>query len=223
MDSRPTAVVYVDGFNLYRRCLEGRNGVKWLDIRKLCESILPDFNLVGIEYFSANLRQAVTLDSAAISRQQIYFRALRTLSPFLEIRLGKFRADKRYLPVVPVQVDGDTGELVRAAVLKIEEKGSDVHLAARMVADSLTGRCDYVVLLSNDSDHAPQIEMLTNEFDRKVGLILPYLESKRSSKQLRNLKVEFARTIPLELLVASQFGHEMQDETGTFKMPACWA
>jgi uncharacterized LabA/DUF88 family protein len=223
MQERQTVVVYIDGFNLYRRSLEKRQGVKWLDLEKLSRNLLPDYEVVGVEYFTANIKPTVNQDPRASTRQQIYLRALATLSPFLKIHFGQFRADKRYMPLIPQQIDPITGELKKVAVLKIEEKGSDVHLAARMVADSITGRCDVVVLLSNDSDHFHQLEMLTKEYGKKVGLILPFLETKRSSKQLRSLNLEFSREITVEALKTSQFPSSVDDAVGRFTMPETWA
>jgi len=198
MKARETAIVYVDGFNLYRRALEGLPGVKWLNLEVLCRHLLPDFDLIAVEYFTANLKPGTVDDPNSVPRQQTYLRALRTLSN-VRIHLGTFRADKRVLTILPKTFDPTTGEPMRVTVLKIEEKGSDVNLAARMVADSLTNRADVVVLLSNDSDHVGQISMLTNEFQKRVGVISPFQEEKRASKHIRSLNLEFfgsSRAIP---------------------------
>jgi hypothetical protein len=44
--------VYVDGFNLYYGALKG-TPYKWLDIRKLCELLLPNNHINQIKYFTA--------------------------------------------------------------------------------------------------------------------------------------------------------------------------
>ncbi|WP_420366202.1 hypothetical protein AAEP80_05020 [Curtobacterium sp. L3-7] len=38
---KPTAAVYVDGFNLFRRALRGRGDLEWLDLELLCSHLLP--------------------------------------------------------------------------------------------------------------------------------------------------------------------------------------
>jgi hypothetical protein len=50
---RQRTIVYVDGFNLYYRCLRGTPH-KWLDLLALSRSILrPSNDIVRIRYFTA--------------------------------------------------------------------------------------------------------------------------------------------------------------------------
>jgi hypothetical protein len=46
--------VYVDGFNLYFGCIK-RTPNKWLNIRKLCETLLPRNQIDCIKYFTAKV------------------------------------------------------------------------------------------------------------------------------------------------------------------------
>ena len=62
--------VYVDGFNLYYRCLRN-TPYKWLDIHKLCQLILPKNSIHRIRYFTA-LVDARPNDPAQPQRQQAY-------------------------------------------------------------------------------------------------------------------------------------------------------
>ncbi|MCU1482092.1 MAG: hypothetical protein JWQ19_2878 [Subtercola sp.] len=78
MDTRPTARIYVDGFNLYRRCLQSHNDLKWLDLFRLAEVLMPDHIITHVDYFTAHLRQGILADPVAPVRQQMYLRALRT-------------------------------------------------------------------------------------------------------------------------------------------------
>jgi hypothetical protein len=48
------AWVYVDGFNLYYGAVKD-TPYKWLDIRKLCELLLPEFSVGRIKYFTARV------------------------------------------------------------------------------------------------------------------------------------------------------------------------
>lgn len=218
---RPTAIVYVDGFNLYRRSLQGRRGVKWLNPIALAEYLLPDYQVLRVHYFSARVKPGIDPDESAPQRQQAYLRALATLEPRLFVTLGTFRADARDMISLPKLAD-ESNQWQRVRVLKVEEKGSDVNLAARMVADSLTDRCDVVVLLSNDSDHVGQISMLTGEFAKKVGVLFPYQEHGKGNRELRKLNLEFCKTVTLESLLASQLPSKLSDKHGEIQAPASW-
>lgn len=46
--------VYVDGFNLYYGALRGTL-YKWLDIRRMCELLLPSHTIARIKYFTARI------------------------------------------------------------------------------------------------------------------------------------------------------------------------
>lgn len=48
-------IVYIDGFNLYYRALKG-TAFKWLDLRALCEAVLPkDCNVETINFYTARI------------------------------------------------------------------------------------------------------------------------------------------------------------------------
>jgi len=164
-------VIYVDGFNLYRQTLQQNPAAKWLDLVRLSELLLPTHDIVGIEYFTALIKPALGTDPQAPIRQQTYLRALET-SPKVRQRFGQFRHDARWLPVIPIDLD-DNGLPRRVKVRKTEEKGSDVNLASRMVADASRGRADVYVLVSNDSDFAGMLALLRSELDARFGLFSP--------------------------------------------------
>lgn len=72
---RPTAIVYVDGFNLYRRALV-ETPYKWLDLEALFSHTLQEFEVVKIKYFTARIQPKPHEKSQHI-RQNIYLRALQ--------------------------------------------------------------------------------------------------------------------------------------------------
>ena len=222
MSGKPTAIVYVDGFNLYRRLLANNDSLKWLDLYSLFQSKLPQLEVLRIEYFTANLKPNTVDDPQSVVRQQIYLRALKTDSR-IRIHLGQFRVDKRFMSTIPPTIHPVSGKAVLVPVRKIEEKGSDVNLATRMVADALTNKCDVVVLVTNDSDHAGQARMLIEEFSKRVGLITPVQESKRSSKQLKQLRLEFHKELTVSELQDSQLPEILSDSIGRFRRPKKWA
>jgi len=79
--------IYVYGFNLYYGALKG-TPYRWLDPNKLCSLLLPRHTINRIKYFTARVR-ARRDDPGQPARQEIYFRALRTL-PNVEIIFGHF-------------------------------------------------------------------------------------------------------------------------------------
>ena len=89
-DARPTASVYIDGLNLYRRLLAGRPDLKWLDIEVLAEHLLPEYDIVRVRYFTAVIKALPGADATSPQRQQAYLRTLRSL-PRTSVELGKFR------------------------------------------------------------------------------------------------------------------------------------
>ena len=126
---KPTAIVYVDGFNLYRRALVG-TPYKWLDLGALFSHTLQEFDVIQIKYFTARIQQKPHEKSQHI-RQNIYLRALHTI-PIMQIEYGKFYSETKSLPRSPWQYD-DEGDPLRAKVKVHQEKGSDVNLATNLV------------------------------------------------------------------------------------------
>lgn len=222
MTGKPRAIVYVDGFNLYRRCLEGHPELKWLNVLALAERLIPDHSISHLHYFTANIKPGASMDVGAPARQQTYLRALKTLRPRLTIHHGKFRVDPRPMPVHPVQVDPETGQFVKTMVRKTEEKGSDVNLASRMVADAFLGHTDLSVVLTNDSDQVGPLKMMKYELGFRVGIIFP-LPSEKSTKELAQIPPDFKAHITGDDLAASQFPDVMEDEVGSFFRPPTWA
>ena len=221
MTRKPTARIYVDGFNLYRRALQGRPELKWLDLRAAAQAIMPAYEVTFVRYFTANLRPGMAVDVQAPVRQQTYLRALGT-DPLVSIHLGTFRNDSRWMDAVPLEIDPATGRFRRVKVRKVEEKGSDVHLAARMVADAHASLADVYVLLSNDSDQVPPLQIL-RESGHDFGIIFP-MPSARSSKELVKTAPVFLGHVTEAVLAASQFSSELVDSRGrVFHRPPAWA
>ena len=69
--------VYIDGFNFYYGALR-KTAYRWIDIRRLCEFLLPRNTIADIKYFTA-LVSARPGDLDQPERQQLFLRALRTV------------------------------------------------------------------------------------------------------------------------------------------------
>lgn len=172
--------VYIDGFNLYYGLLKSRPN-KWLDLEKFCDQLLPKNTVRKIYYFTAKV-DARPHDPDQPTRQLAYLQALATL-PRVEIHLGTFMTQVVSQVVVdtdpatgrPLRVAGTPviktapgGAPVKAYVLKSEEKGSDVNLAACLLRDAYRKACTCAVIISNDSDLITPIAMAKADCGLKI-------------------------------------------------------
>lgn len=160
--------VYVDGFNLYYRALKGTRA-KWLDLAALFDRVLQSHHQIDrIKYFTARVKPFEE-NAGMPRRQETYFRALRAVTPNLEIYFGHFLTH----PVrLPLSTSGSTRRFVE--VLKTEEKGSDVNLAVHLINDAWLDVFDCAVVVSNDSDLAEAMRLVKRHHTSKlIGLVTP--------------------------------------------------
>jgi len=120
--------VYVDGFNLYYGALRS-TGFKWLDLAAMCRLLLPAHDILRIAYFTARVNGRPT-DPDQPLRQQLYLSALLTI-PNLDIVYGHFLTKRVSLPLAGCPPDAQRS----VRVIRTEEKGSDVSLAAHLLRD----------------------------------------------------------------------------------------
>ena len=105
-----------------------------------------------------------------------------------------------------------------AQVIKTEEKGSDVNLAAHLLHDAHQSRFDAAVLITNDSDLVEPIKMVRNDLGLPVGVIVPH---KKPAFEIKK-HATFIRQIRQGALANSQFPATLSDAKGTFHKPASW-
>jgi hypothetical protein len=160
-ETRPTANVYVDGFNLYYGCLR-HTTYKWLNLETLCRTLLPTYDIHRIRYFTA--RVSGRADPGTPIRQAVYLRALRTL-PTVTIHFGNFLQSNVRMPLSSPRPGGPR----TVEVVKTEEKGSDVNLATYLLIDAFRHDSDVAVVVSNDSDLCEPIRIVQEEFSLPVG------------------------------------------------------
>ena len=203
--------VYIDGFNFYYGALK-KTPYRWVDVRRLCELLLPKNTLVEIKYFTA-LVSARPNDPDQPVRQQLYLRALRTL-PGVSIHLGHFLSHEVMMPLAAVP--GQRQQYVR--VIKTEEKGSDVNIATHLLHDAHMGRFEVAVVVSNDSDLLEPIKIVREQLGKKVGILNP---QKHPSRALLP-HIDFIKQIREGVLRAAQLPETLSDATGTFTKPAAW-
>jgi hypothetical protein len=130
--------VYVDGFNLYHRALRNARApdgstYKWLDLEKLAAQVLsnPAYTIRRIRYFTARVR-ALPGDPQAPLRQQMYLRALATLSS-VTVHFGFFQKSQKKMQLVKAaarRYDDGEGSQVRGEGLGRQPR--DVSPARRV-------------------------------------------------------------------------------------------
>ena len=205
--------VYVDGFNLYYRALQGTR-YKWLNLRNLAEALFPHDTIHRVCYFTALISPRPG-DPTQPQRQQAYLRALATL-PNLEIHYGTFRARTKYRPLVaPVP-----GLPMYVNVKDSEEKGSDVNLATRLLVDGFNKDYEQAVVVSNDADFAEAMRYVRDGLGLKVSLVNPNLIGE-SPRQLSGAAT-YIKRIRKSHLRQSQFPATLRDNVGTITKPAGW-
>lgn len=214
--SKPLAIAYVDGLNLQRQ-VQKAGANQWIDVRKLCELMLPNYEFVQIRYFTTKLKAFPGNQDAAIE-QEIYWRALRTLEPSITFHFGTMRSSVRLYPSHPLTNDG-TDKWKRVKIWYTEEKGSDVALASFMVADAALEPEKLQVLVSNDSDFAPTLQLLRTKFNSRIALLSP---SQQISNALIKANPSLVRNIRTKTVASAQFPLVLEDQDGTFHAPANW-
>ena len=158
--------LYIDGFNLYNRALKGTN-LKWLDLRKLAQTLFPTDSINRIKYFTARV-SARPSDPNQPQRQQAYFRALETI-PDCTLHYGVFRARQKQRPLVnPVP-----GLPRYVWIHDTEEKGTDVNLATLLLVDGYAGDYEQAIVVSNDSDLAFPIEVVRDRLGLRIAVVNP--------------------------------------------------
>ncbi len=203
--------VYVDGFNLYYGAVKG-TPYKWLDIARLSQALLPKNQILKIKYFTA-LVSARPGDPGKPTRQQIYLRALQTI-PNLEIIYGHFLEHE--VPMVRADSPPHSPQFVQ--VIKTEEKGSDVNIAAHLVNDGHKGLFQVAVLITNDSDLVEPIRIVRQELNLTVGMLNPHAKPAFALKKTAT----FIKPIRKGVLSASQFPTQLTDAKGRFHKPKNW-
>ena len=205
--------VYIDGFNLYYRAVKGTN-LKWLDLRKLAETLFPADTIQHIHYFTALLTPRAS-DPLQPRRQLVYLRVLATL-PGFEVHYGSFRPRMKRRPLV----DPIPGLPTYVRIKDWEEKGSDVNLATRLLGDGFDGAYEQAVVVTNDADLASPIRYVRDTLGLRVAVVNP------DPKQSTQLDLVDAATYVKRLwkshLRRSQLPPTLADAQGRITKPKEW-
>jgi hypothetical protein len=99
-----------------------------------------------------------------------------------------------------------------------EEKRSDVSLAAHLVNDAHLKKFETAVVISNDSDLADAIRIVTEELKLKVGLISPYPTFHKDIAKYASFKIHAREGA----IADSQFPAAIFDAHGKLTKPPGW-
>ena len=140
-----------DGFNLYHAVHGLRKPhLKWLDLWALTQSIARASETVtAVNYISA---YATWLPPAQL-RHREYVKALEHQG--VTCIMGHFKSKPQKC------------KSCQAQWVSHEEKETDVHIAARLVADAYEDKFDRAVLITADSDLAPALNIISAAFPKK--------------------------------------------------------
>ena len=203
-------IVYIDGLNLYYSLLKNTN-YKWLDLQRLFEVLFisPDYEIKTIKYFTSKVHDKPPGTS---ERQQQYLNALDAYCPKVEIIKGKFTKYREVnLPLAenPKQ---------KTTVLKTEEKQTDVNLAIHLVNDAWLNAYDCAVVISQDSDFIPAVQMVTTMKNKKE-ICIPKFKGTKIIRDLHRFS-SIKRTISEDVLQK----HQLPDEIPNTKIhkPKGW-
>ena len=167
--SRVTA--FIDGFNFYHAVDDLKaNHLKWVDLWAMCQQFAPEpqYNLTDVLYFSAY----ATWLPKAYKRHRAFVQAQQHCR--VTAVMGAFKAKTQRC-----RSCGNTWT-------RHEEKETDVNIALQMVIRARRDLYDRALIVSADSDLAPAVRVVQEEFPSKEIRILTPV-GRPHSWDLRNL------------------------------------
>lgn len=211
IESGVTTNVYVDGFNLYNGCVKDKPDCKWLDLRGFAANLLGKSHTVGAVYWFTAPVWIFGGNTDQRERQNNYGRALRAHSGVV-VQEGRFQQNEKTVWIVA------TGQREKASVL--EEKGSDVNLAVRLVWDSFSDHdMTGALVVSNDSDLQEAINMA-----QKLKKMVVTCNPHHAEGQANHLDGDERRVIDVRHLRRNQLPNPVKDAKGRqIWRPTSWS
>ena len=231
-------VVYVDGLNFYA-AVRGRSDAKWVDFRALADRLVPRAGTVSkVKYFTSQVSEKAAEDPNAPRRQRVLIRAVRATG--VDVLEGKFKvpddwrassskgnwADRLRPPPPAEMLDDYSAHFAthgsrpwKSLVELPQEKFTDVAIASHLLRDFCRGACDCALVVSNDSDLRPAIELAVGD-GHHVGVFSPMRTVSRDLERVAS----WAKPIRAELLAQCQMPDEVRvpGSSRTLSRPAAW-
>ena len=190
-------ICFVDGFNLYH-ALHSLNQphLKWLDLQLLFSRLIRTKSqiITQILFFSAY----PTWKPGSYSRHRLYIQALssRGVVPVM----GKFKVKPKKCLSCHATWDSH------------EEKETDVNLALALLDLAYKNHYDHAFLLSRDSDLAPAVRKVKENFPHKKVSIFTLYNYRHSTELLQ--VSDGHKTINLQHISTSLFPEKICDPRG---------
>jgi hypothetical protein len=209
------AYAYIDGFNLYNGAVKNLPACRWLDLRKMCERLLPpELELDWIRYFTARAGGSAA-DPHQPQRQDIYIRALRGECAPFSLHEGHFRTDTEWLELAGSPADAPERVKVRVK----QEKGSDVNLAANLIADAAEREIDAALVVTDDFDQEGALKMAKELY----GIALIVVSPRKQRNLAKAVGADFFKPIHESLLHECQLPEMSLDHDGhEVHRPSTW-
>lgn len=157
--------VYIDAFSFYYGITRPTK-YKWCDLFLLSQLLFPNDQIEKVKLFSGRSRPSKNNPNAH-SKQELYFRALRT-NPRIDIFSYKNQEGIRKYPInwfykrkIHIKIN----------VHYFQEKRVDVSLTANMCLDAHKDYYDAAVLMTNDTDFLDAINTVTQGFNKPVFFV----------------------------------------------------
>jgi uncharacterized LabA/DUF88 family protein len=169
LQGQPRTYVYIDGFNFYYAALRGAHArpgaLKWLDLLKFGQLLLPAHDVRLVRYFTAAVKPTES-DPTQHIRQSAYLRALGAM-PGVMVHTSTFSRWQVRRP----RVHPRPGHARTALIWDTKEKGSDVNLATYLLVDAFENACDVAVIISDDSDLLEPVRVVRERLGKQVGVV----------------------------------------------------
>ena len=228
--------VYIDGYNLYYGVLKG-SPFKWLDPIKLaklcCRVAAPEAILKSIDdvcetkYFTAKVLRNSAFDPTAGRDQDAYHEALQAV--YGEQALSIVFGYHTVVPVIRREFDywvpnAPHGGCEKTKVWHIEEKQTDVNVAIHSLRDAYTDPSDQLhIFISNDSDLAPLVDMLSELPHIRTGIITPIRDPKTKPSVSLVKNADWSTgAITTDLLRNAQLPHLIRNGRKSIRKPIEW-
>ena len=196
--------------------------------KKILSPQIPQTKLISLKYFTADIKAKAALrGQTAWVAQQSYLRALEILYPQkICIIKGYYSLEKAKLLAYKQPLDKEH----RLDVWKLEEKQTDVNIALEAYRDASKGNAEQLVFVTNDSDIAPVLEAIREDFSDilKIGVIFPIRKSsgkrtrRPANKELSSLADWTRRHITDEELAASHLPNQVPTRKRPISKPEYW-
>lgn len=231
-------VVYIDGLNFYA-AVRARPDTKWVHFGALAARLVPRAGIVSkVKYFTSQISAKAAEDSDAPRRQRVLIRAVRATG--VEVLEGKFKVpddwraisskgnwEDRLRPPPPAALLADFGAHFathesrpwKARVELPREKFTDVAIASHLLRDFYRDACDCAIVVSNDSDLRPAIELAVED-GHHVGVFSPMGTVSRDLARVAS----WAKPMRAELVAQCQMPDEVHvpGSSRTVNRPALW-